>query len=119
MTQQTTIDYSHCRMTDWKWIDEYQTRIGKEDFDKFLNQIYGWLMNLKPGQSIDLTSHDKITDRNRDLVIKIGCLFIQEGNIGYQFTNDFTQITNNSYVPGTRKTTTSKGLAKQGEAVSV
>ena len=113
------VDYSNHRMTDWKWVDQYKERLGKEDFDKFLNMIYSWLMDLKPGQSIDIINHEKITERNRDLVIKVCCLFISEGNTGYQFINDFTKITNNSHVPETRKTETNKDLEKQGKGVSV
>lgn len=108
------MDYSASRMTDLQWIEDYSQRLGKEKLDDFIRIAYGWLMDLDPGQTIDLTSHPKITDRNRDLFIKIGCLFISEGNNGYEFSNDYTKITNNSYVPRPRPKKENKDVEKVG-----
>lgn len=113
------VDYSNHRMINWKWIDMYRNRLGHETFDKFLDMIYGWLMDLKPGQSLDIANHPKITDRNRDLVIKICDLFISEGNMYYDFNQNCTTIKNNNYVSRIRKTETSKGLEKQRQGISV
>jgi len=113
------LDYSDSRMTDLLWIGEYESKIGKQRLNEFINIVYGWLINLKPGQSLNITTHSKITERNRDLVIKIGCLFISESNYNYEFSNDFTKITNNSYVSGTEKPKANKNMEKTGRKFPV
>lgn len=106
------MDFRKYRMIDLKWTDEYKERLGKEVFFKFVDVVYGWLMALKPGQSLSIANHAKVTDRNRELVVKVCDLFIQEGNIMYEFNEEYTIIKNNNYVPRINKSKSRKAVAK-------
>lgn len=87
------IDFSHYRMNNYSWIDNYKEKLGVDTFRKFQNAVYDWLLKLKKGESIDMVSNKQITDQNRDLFIKTVCLFISEGNGDYEFNEKYTKVT--------------------------
>ncbi|HMM02004.1 MULTISPECIES: hypothetical protein [unclassified Dysgonomonas] len=86
-------DYRHMRMTNYQWVEEYSSRLGKEAFWKLLNERYKWLMKQPRGWIYNLELSKLLnSDIIRDLFIKTVCLFISEGNGDYQFSPDFTTI---------------------------
>ena len=86
-------NYSHMRPAGFGWVAAYVKKMGKEAFDKLLNQRYGWLMAKTSGWTYDITvSKNLKTDADKDLFVKTVCLFISEGNDAYEFTEDYTII---------------------------
>lgn len=86
-------DYSHQRMTDYLWVDEYISKMGKDNFWKLLNDRYKWLMKQPVGWVYNITLSKVLeSEIARDLFIKTVCLFISERNGDYQFSKDFTTI---------------------------
>lgn len=88
-----TPDYSHMRMNDYKWIYHYIEVKGKNRFFQLLNERYKWLMSKPKGWTFYIPSSKEIkTNEDRDLLIKMTCLFISEGNGYYHLSEDFTTI---------------------------
>ncbi len=86
-------DYSNMRMTNYVWIDEYKSRMGKDNFWKLLDERYKWLMKQPVGWVYNITLSISLSKTlARDLFIKTVCLFISEKNGDYQFSEDFTVI---------------------------
>ena len=87
------LSYEQYRMTDWGWIGIYQSRMGNDQFRKYVNAIYKELMAMKVGQTfaIDTT----VKEENRELFIKIVCMFIQEGNSDYEFSSNYKIVKRN------------------------
>lgn len=63
---------------------------GGVEFQKYLNKIYEALVNMNPKGHIDILKD--VAPANREKFIKIGCLFISEGNTNYIFNTEYTQI---------------------------
>lgn len=87
-----SLNFSHHRMNSFSWIEEYKEKLKPEVFFKFIDMVYAWLGELKPGQTLLLSGRKNITNQNRDLFIKTVCLFITEGHEDYEFTNDYTAV---------------------------
>lgn len=107
------VDYSKHRMNDYDWIAKYQSIMGKEEFFYFLNRVYKRMLQMKTGETYKIAN--KVQEANRDLFIKIVCLFILEGNQNYIFSEDYTKIIKD-YGPMTKKhtKTTQKRLKEIG-----
>lgn len=93
------LNFSHHRMNDLLWVEQYQEKLSPKVFFKFIDTVYAWLENLKPGQKLILSQEKNITNQNRDLFIKTTCLFISEGNSEYEFSNDYTAIIRKKKIP--------------------
>ena len=90
-------DLSFHRMNDYSWIQEYISQRGQAAFDKFTNDVYRFLLKMKPGSFFNIEGNVK--SENTDLFIKVCCMFINEKhqtqqNIDteYIFSNDYTKI---------------------------
>lgn len=86
------MDFSVYKMSDYNWIKTYQDKLGKITFNAFVDKVYGILDRVKEGQSFDISADISITDRNRDLFIKVACMYIADGNENYSFSEDHTII---------------------------
>ena len=83
-------DYSGYKLTDWAWVEHYKERMGAEAFRDYMNRVYGTLLRIPVGGSIQIT--ERVRPENRELFIKIGCMFIQEGHADNDFNETFTAI---------------------------
>lgn len=83
-------DYSRYKLTDWAWVEHYKERMGAEAFRDYMNRVYGTLLRIPVDGSIQIT--ERVRPENRELFIKIGCMFIQEGHADYDFNETFTTI---------------------------
>jgi hypothetical protein len=87
------MDFSAYKMVNFDWIKIYQDKLGRSVFYAFIDKVYGILNRMQEGQVFNLSTDISITDRNRDLFIKVACMYINEGNENYSFSNDYTLIT--------------------------
>lgn len=85
--------YEQYRMTDYGWIGIYQSRMGADQFKQYVNLIYKELMAMKVGETLVIESTVKA--ENRELFIKIVCMFIQEGNPDYEFSSNYKIVKRN------------------------
>lgn len=86
------MDFSMHKMTDYNWIKTYQDKLGKITFNAFVDKVYGILCRIEEGKSFNLSTDISITNRNRDLFIKVACMYIADGNENYSFSEDHTII---------------------------
>ena len=82
--------YARYRMTDWNWIAIYKEKMGVDLFREYVNGVYNELLNMKVDCSFSLEA--TVKEENRELFIKIVCMFIQEGNYDYDFSQDYKFI---------------------------
>lgn len=82
--------YAIYRLADWDWINIYKQKMGVSRFHDYVNDVYGELIRMKVGNSFSLESNVK--EENRELFIKIVCMFIQEGNPDYEFSKDYKYV---------------------------
>lgn len=71
--------------------------MGKESYEKYINNVYILLLGMQPDQFFSIEKNVK--PENRDLFIKVCCMFIQEQNMSkkernfhHSFSTDYTQI---------------------------
>lgn len=90
-------DLSKYRMNNYDWFKEYTAQRGKEAFDKFINDVCKFLLEMKPGTFFQIERNVK--PENIDFFIKVCCMFIherycsvQEFKTEYIFSNDYTKI---------------------------
>jgi hypothetical protein len=90
-------DYSQHRPQDWEWCNEYRSRMGDEAWWKYINDVYGFLLSMRPGNFLSVEKNVK--PENVDLFIKVCCLFIQEqqassfpGELYHIFGDDYAEI---------------------------
>jgi len=74
-------DYSEHIMKNWEWGEQYRSRLGKENYWKYVNDVLDMLSNMKPDSYFSIEKNVK--PENRDLFIKVCCRFMQE-----QFMSD-------------------------------
>jgi hypothetical protein len=77
-------------MEDYGWIGTYKERMGAEGFREYRNRVYEMLHAMKPGTAFAIDLYVK--EYNRDIFIKTACLFITEGNIDWEFSDDYKNI---------------------------
>ena len=77
--------------------------MGKEAFDKYVNQVYEVLLSMKPGKFLSID--ENVKSENIDLFIKICCMFISEQSVSAEpsgfchiFNDEFTEIKCNTYI---------------------
>ena len=90
-------DYSQHIMRDWGWYNEYRARMGKEACDQYVSNVYKLLLSMQPGSFFSIEKN--VNPENRDLFIKICCMFIQEQfmsehprDFHHSFNEDYTEI---------------------------
>lgn len=86
----TTLNLAKYRMNSWTEIQAYLLPPGADNFRAYLNTIYGALMAMRPKDEISILA--EVSPENREKFIKIGCLFITEGNSDYIYSDDYTVI---------------------------
>jgi len=82
---------SKYKMTSYSWYEEYEQKMGEQTLRDYVNKVWKTLLELKLGQSLDVI--EKVDPKRYDLFVKVGCLFIQENNMNYEFNNEYTKIT--------------------------
>lgn len=82
--------YAIYRITDWGWIAVYKEKMGSDQFREYVDNVYNELLGMKIGSSLSLET--MVKEENRELFIKIVCMFIQEGNYDYDFSQDYKHI---------------------------
>lgn len=82
--------YSIYRLTDWDWVNAYKSRMGNEEFHYYVNSVYEMLLNMTPGDSVEIEK--TVKTENTELFIKIVCMFITEQHENYDFSNDYKII---------------------------
>ena len=81
---------SEFKMTSYDWYEEYELKMGEQNLRDYVNKVWKGLLELKLGESLDVI--ENVQPERYDLFIKIGCLFIQENNMNYEFNNQYTKI---------------------------
>ncbi len=69
-------NYSNFRMINWDWIQQYQSIMGKGQYKDFFDKVYARLLLVPEGKYLDIDRY--VTEKSRDIFIKISCLFILE-----------------------------------------
>lgn len=87
-----TESYAMYRLVDWDWIQVYKQKMG-DDFRVYVNEVYKKLLSMKAGEVFSIA--DKVRVENIDLFVKIVCMFIQEGNSDFVFSDDFKKVKRN------------------------
>ncbi|MBF0763335.1 MULTISPECIES: hypothetical protein [Parabacteroides] len=82
--------YASFRLTDWDWISRYKEKMGTDHFRDYVNGVYSELMKMRVGGVFSLDN--EVREENRELFIKIVCMFILEGNSDYDFSSDYKTI---------------------------
>jgi len=77
-------DYYKHVMKNWEWCNEYRSQMGKEAYNKYVSDVYKLLLGMKPKSFFSIEKNVK--PENRDLFIKVCCMFIQE-----QYQYDFPE----------------------------
>lgn len=81
-------DYSIYRLNDEKELDIYRKQFGETAYREYLERLYNYIVNMKPGDKFRID--DLVKEQNRDLFIKLLCLFIwMHGTNTFLFSNDF------------------------------
>ena len=81
---------SEYKMTSYEWYEEYELKMGEQNLRDYVNKVWKVLLELKLGESLDVI--ENVKPERYELFIKIGCLFIQENNMNYEFNNQYTKI---------------------------
>ncbi|MCD7850460.1 MAG: hypothetical protein LUH63_12465 [Parabacteroides sp.] len=79
--------YVAYRLVDWDWIGRYKEKMGHNLFMDYVDDIYSELLSMKVGDMFSLDSNVK--EENRDLFVKIVCMFILEGHPDYSFSDNY------------------------------
>ena len=90
-------DYSEHKLQNWEWCNDYRSRMGKEAYEKYVSDVYAFLLKMKPESFFSIERNVK--PENRDLFIKVCCMFIQEQFLSKQprdfchsFSPDYIEI---------------------------
>ena len=85
------INLSEFRMTSYSWYEAYEIKMGEQSLRDYVNKVWLALLKLKLDESFDVI--ENVEPERYDLFVKVGCLFIQENNMNYEFNNEYTKIT--------------------------
>lgn len=94
-------NYGMYRLTGWGWIDRYKKKMGIDLFHTYVNNVYNELMRMNVGDVFSLEK--EVKEENRELFIKIVCMFIQEGNNDYEFSPDYKIVKRNEKITMVKK----------------
>jgi hypothetical protein len=90
-------DYSKHRLQNWEWCHEYRSRMGVDVYEKYIDDIYRFLLTMHPAQFFSIEKNVK--QENIDLFIKVCCMFILEQSLSsnrrklyHTFNPDYTEI---------------------------
>jgi hypothetical protein len=81
---------------DWTWWETYKSARGSDALHTFVDNVYVFLMKMKPGSFFRIEGGVK--PENRDLFIKVCCIFMDEYRYMpgwtdyYEFNTDATEI---------------------------
>ena len=85
------MNFSSFRLIAPSDIEPYKQSMTEEKFFAYARRIYERLANIRPGEEFNIEK--KVSAPNRELFIKIACLYIHDFP-GYAiFNNTFTVIT--------------------------
>lgn len=69
-------DYTSHLPENMDWWELYKEKLGKHKLLEFTDRVYKLFINMKPGSFFSIEKN--VTEENRDLFIKIICMFIDE-----------------------------------------
>ena len=101
--------YAAYRLVDWDWIGRYKEKMGHGRFMDYVDAIYSELMGMPVGGTFSLESN--VREENRELFVKIVCMFILEGHSDYSFSDNYKIVIRHektSLEPRRRKSVTGK-----------
>jgi len=78
------------RLNSLKEIEIYLNGKNRSEFIEFLDQAYGLLLELEPGQ--ELIIENDVCPDNQERFVKVSCLFITENHSDYEFSKDYSRI---------------------------
>ena len=90
-------DYSEHLLQNWEWCNEYRSRMGKAAYEKYVSDVYELLLAMQPDSFFSIER--RVKPANRDLFIKVCCMFIQEQFMSnrrrdfcHSFSANYTEI---------------------------
>ena len=93
-------DYSQHKLQNWDWFSRYRSQMRKEQFNDFFQKVYSCLLQIPEGKHFDITKN--VTEKSRDIFIKICCLFIleQRKSVGdyWVFNENYTLFIHKSHI---------------------
>jgi hypothetical protein len=69
-------DYTSHLARNWDWWELYKGKLGEQELSEFMNRVYNLFIKMKPGSFFSIEKN--VTEKNRDLFIKMCCMFIDE-----------------------------------------
>lgn len=82
------MSYSHLRLNNESELNPFIQRLGKKEFKKYLERVYSKIIRMKSGERFRID--DLVIEENRELFIKLLCLFIwMHGTNTFIFSNDY------------------------------
>ena len=69
-------DYTSHLPKSWDWWELYKEKLGELKLLEYMNRVYKLFIKMKPGSFFSIEK--KVAEENRDLFIKMCCMFIDE-----------------------------------------
>ncbi len=83
------MNYSSHRLNDESELRPYIKKMGWPNFKTYMERLYNKIIDMKPGDKFRID--DLVVEKNRDLFIKLLCLFtVMHGTAVFYFNNEFT-----------------------------
>lgn len=92
-------DFKKHALTSWDWVHEYRRAFGEKKYNETFNRMYTFIRDIPEGKFFDIR---KVQEENRDLFIKICCMFVLEQRhyIGdfWTLSDDYTKFIHKKHV---------------------
>ena len=83
------MNYSSLRLTHDSQLIAYRDKMSWPTFKAYVERLYNKVIDMKPGDRFRID--DLVAEENRDLFIKLLCLFaIMHGTATFYFNNEYT-----------------------------
>lgn len=84
------MDYSSFRLQDPAEIEPFKSKLGDKEFYKYAIGIYKYIAKMLYGTKFDIEKG--VADHNKEIFIKIACLYWIDFPGQIQFNETFTEI---------------------------
>lgn len=89
------MNYSHLRLNHESELYPFLQKMGEKEYKKYLERVYNKIIRMKPGERFRVD--DLVVEENRELFIKLLCLFIRmHGTKTFIFSNDYQYFIRNA-----------------------
>jgi len=85
-------DYTAHIPRNWDWWHTYEQKMGEKELIEYSRKVYMFFMQMKPGSFFSIEKNVK--ENNRDLFIKLCCMFIDEIS-KYQKRDGYFELNDN------------------------